>query len=207
MKSDPKIHHRLYASAQGRHSLRLQGYDYSQEGAYFVTIVTQGREALFGEVVNGEMRMNRYGEIVQKWWETIPEHFPNVETGAFGVMPNHVHGIVIIIDTRRGTVPVPRVGNTAQLGGEIPNWAGKTQFAGGETPPLRKPTLGQVIAYFKYQTTKEINKSKGGAVTKIWQRSFYDHILRNQHDLELTWLYIESNPAQWETDNENPAKR
>jgi len=182
---DPKIHH--------RRSIRLKGYDYSEVGAYFVTIVTQGRVALFGEVVNGEMRLNRYGEIVQKWWDDIPRHFPNVETGAFIVMPNHVHGIIMIGDDRRGTVPVPQEDGTTQKG--------------GETPPLQKPTLGQIVAYFKYQSTKEINAIEGGPVTKLWQRNYYEHIIRNQHDLELTWLYIESNPAQWETDDENPAKQ
>jgi len=177
MKFDPKIHHRC--------SIRLNGYDYTQAGAYFVTVVTQARESLFGEVAGGEMRLNRYGEIVLKWWDAIPEHFPNVETDAFVIMPNHVHGIIMIGDDRRGTGTVPQ---------------------GGEIPPLRKPTLGQIVAYFKYQSTKEINAMKGGPVTRLWQRNYYEHIIRNQQDLELTWLYVESNPAQWETDNENPAK-
>jgi len=185
---DPKIHH--------RHSIRLKGYDYSEAGAYFVTIVTQGRAALFGAVVNGEMRLNRYGEIVQKWWEDIPQHFANVETGVFVIMPNHVHGIIIISDGRRGTVPVPQEEETPKTGGETPK-------LGGETPPLRKPTLGKVVAYFKYQSTKEINALEGGPVTKLWQRNYYEHIIRNQHDLEQTWRYVEANPAQWDTDEEN----
>jgi putative transposase len=192
--SDPKIHHCPFglAQTQGRHSIRLKGYDYSQAGAYFVTIVTQGREALFGEVVDGKMRLNRYGKVVQKWWDIIPEHYPNIETGAFVVMPNHVHGIIVTGDDRRGTVPMPRDGDAPKLV--------------GETPPLREPTLGQVVAYFKYQSTKEINALQGGPGVKLWQRNFYDHIIRNQQDLELTWLYIESNPSQWYTDDENPAK-
>jgi len=131
MNFDPKIHY--------RRSIRLKGYDYTQARAYFVTIVTQGRAPLFGKVVKGEMRLNRYGEIVLKWWDAIPENFPNVETGAYVIMPNHVHGIIMIGDNRRGTVPVPQ-------GGEIPPRS-------GETPPLRKPTLGQIVAYFKYQST------------------------------------------------------
>jgi REP element-mobilizing transposase RayT len=188
-KFDPKIHH--------RQSIRLRGYDYSQAGLYFVTIVTQGRVALFGNVVDGKMRLSRFGEIAQKWWNAIPEHFPNVELGAFVIMPNHVHGIIMIGEDRRGTVPVPHVGEHHVMGGKTPQ-------PGGETPPLRGPTLGQIVAYFKYQTTKEINALKDGPVTKLWQRNFYDHIIRNQHDLELTWLYIETNPAQWETDDENP---
>jgi len=90
-----------------RRSIRLPGYDYSSEGAYYVTIVTQGRECLFGEIVDGEMRINEYGEIVQKWWNEIPIHFPNVQLGAFVMMPNHIHGIIFITTERRGEVVSP----------------------------------------------------------------------------------------------------
>ncbi len=86
-KFDPTKHH--------RRSIRLKGYDYASEGAYFVTIVTQGRECLFGEIINGEMHLSKYGEIVQKWWNEISLHFPNVETGAFIIMPNHIHGLFL----------------------------------------------------------------------------------------------------------------
>jgi putative transposase len=140
------------------------------------------------------MKLNRYGEIVQKWWDDIPVHFPNVETGAFIIMPNHVHGIIIITDDRRGTVPVPRVEDTSQQ-------------QGGETPPLRKPTLGQIVAYFKYKSTKEINVMDGGRIAKLWQRNYYEHIVRNEREMENIWNYIETNPAMWATDDENPAKR
>ena len=98
-KFDPQKHH--------RRSIRLKGYDYSSEGAYYVTIVTQGRECLFGEIVDGEMRINEYGEIVQKWWNEIPIHFPNVQLGAFVMMPNHIHGIIFITTERRGEVVSP----------------------------------------------------------------------------------------------------
>jgi REP element-mobilizing transposase RayT len=91
-KFDPQKHHRK--------SIRIKGYDYSSEGAYFVTIVTQGRAFLFGEIVDGEMHLNEYGEIVQKWWDEIPNHFPNVKLGAFIIMPNHVHGIIFITAER-----------------------------------------------------------------------------------------------------------
>lgn len=173
-KFDPQIHH--------RRSIRLKGYNYSLAGAYFVTVVTWHRESLFGEIVNGEMRLNKYGEIVQKWWNDIPVHFPSVETGAFVIMPNHVHGIILIME-RRGTVPVPKNGinmipvpdigtNTNPLSdGDISN---DTQ--GGETPPL--PTLGQIIAYFKYKSTKEMNLlDNTGTVTKFWQRNYVSHVL------------------------------
>jgi putative transposase len=117
-----------------------------------------------------------------------------VETGAFIIMPNHVHGIIIITDDRRGTVPVPRVEDTSQQ-------------QGGETPPLRKPTLGQIVAYFKYKSTKEINVMDSGRIAKLWQRNYYEHIVRNEREMENIWNYIETNPAMWATDDENPAKR
>jgi hypothetical protein len=106
-KFDPQKH--PFDHAQGRHrrSIRLQNYDYSQEGAYFVTIVTWQRECLLGQIVDKEMILSRYGEIVQKWWDEIPVHFLNVETGVFVIMPNHIHGIIYILDGR-GTVSVPK---------------------------------------------------------------------------------------------------
>jgi REP element-mobilizing transposase RayT len=197
-KFDPKIHH--------RQSIRLQGYDYSLSGAYFVTIVTWHREFLFGEIVNNEMELSRYGEIVQKWWGEIPIHFPNVETGAFVIMPNHVHGI-IFINERRGTVSVPR-DNQPLNKLETPN-SNETSEQGGETPPLRVirvPTLGQVVAYFKYQSTKELNTvENAGTVTKFWQRNYYEHVIRNESDLQNKTDYIEANPLLWNEDDENPA--
>jgi REP element-mobilizing transposase RayT len=183
VKFNPQKHH--------RRSIRLKGYDYSQAGAYFVTLVTWHREMMFGEVVNGEMMLNRTGEIVQKWWNEIPIHFSNVEIGAFAIVPNHVHGIIFIMD-RRGTVSVPNdnVCHHAQ---------------GGETPPLRMPTLGQIVAFFKYQSTKEMNLlNNTGTVTKFWQRNYYEHIIRNEKDLQNKTDYINANPLLWDEDDENP---
>ena len=193
VKFDSKIHH--------RRSIRLQGYDYSQVGAYLVTIVTWRREFLLGEIMNGEMRLSRYGEIIQKWWEEIPVHFSNVETGAFVIMPNHVHGIIFILDGR-GTVPVPKDDgeNPVLQNNKMPG-----VIQGGETPPLQVPTLGQIIAYFKYQSTKEMNGvENAGTVTKFWQRNYYEHVIRNEQDLQNKTDYIEANPLLWDEDGENP---
>ena len=197
-KFDPQKHH--------RRSIRLKDYDYSQEGAYYVTIVTLQRVFLFGEIVNKEMYLSAYGEIVQKWWEEIPVHFSNVETGAFVIMPNHVHGIIYIFEERRGTVSVPKddgeniISQNNDMSGEN---------LGGETPPLQMfngiPTLGQIVAYFKYQSTKEMNKADNtGTVTKFWQRNYYEHIIRNEKDLQNKTDYIEANPRMWDEDDENP---
>lgn len=184
---DPQKHH--------RRSIRLKGYDYAQAGACFVTIVTQGRVCLFGEVVNGEMVLNEYGKIVQKWWDDLSTHFPGIETGAFVIMPNHMHGVIIIVDDGRGAVPAP---------GFAP-----TKKQGGETPPLhRKPTLGQIVAYFKYKSTKEMNSmDTPGVITKFWQRNYYERIIRNEREMDAVWNYIENNPSTWADDNENPNER
>jgi putative transposase len=194
-KFDPQKHH--------RRSIRLQGYDYSQAGAYYVTIVVQGRDCLFGEVVNGEMHINAYGKIVKKWWDEIPIHFPNVELGAFVIMPNHVHGIIFITTKRRGEVLSPHDNpNDNNLDENVDG----TNQQGGETPPLRKPTLGQIVAYFKYQSTKEINRIETeNAITKFWQRNYYEHIIRSADEANRIHLYIDANPAQWDMDDENPS--
>jgi REP element-mobilizing transposase RayT len=203
-------------SEHHRRSIRLQGYDYSQTGAYFVTIVAWQRECLFGEIVNGEMKLNRMGQIAQKWWHEIPRHFPNVILGAFVIMPNHVHGIIIILADGRGAVPAPcnepnSNATTYPQKEEIIVAGNKTAEQdlslqrGGETPPLQRPALGQVVAYFKYQSTKEMNTLDGsGVVTKFWQRNYYEHIIRNEREMDNIWRYIEANPSAWEKDEENP---
>ena len=200
VKFDPQKHH--------RRSIRLLGYDYASASAYYVTIVAWQRECLFGEVVNKEMVLNRYGEIVQRWWDEIPFHFANVETGAFIVMPNHVHGIIVILNGR-GAVPAPEEhgANESFNNNDI-----SSEIQGRETPPLHQttsflqtPTLGQIVAYFKYKSTKEMNLlDNTDTVTKFWQRNYYEHIIRNATDLQNKTDYIESNPLLWDEDDENP---
>lgn len=150
------------------------------------------------------MRLNRVGEIVQKWWEEIPRHFSNVETAAFVIMPNHVHGIIFIVE-RRGTVPVPEEGGVNKILDENDM---TSEVMGGETPPLRTPTLGQIVAYFKYQSTKEMNLvDNTGTVTKLWQRNYYEHVIRDDKDLQNKTAYILANPLLWDEDDENPTHR
>jgi REP element-mobilizing transposase RayT len=163
------------------------------------------------------MKLNRMGQIVQKWWHEIPRHFPNVILSAFVIMPNHVHGIIIILADGRGAVPAPcndpdLIFTTSSQTQEIviaENEILQQDLSlqrGGETPPLHhRPTLGQVVAYFKYQSTKEMNLLDGlGVVTKFWQRNYYEHIIRNEREMDNIWRYIEANPSTWEKDEENP---
>jgi putative transposase len=193
-KFDPKIHH--------RRSIRLKEYDYAQAGGYYITIVTWQRECLFGEIVNGEMMLNNRGEIANACWREIANHFQNVELGAFVVMPNHVHGIIFIVD-RRGAVLAPEENGEDKISANN-KFIGKT--SGGETPPLRRPTLGQIMAYFKYQSTKRMNLlSNTGVTTKFWQRNYYEHVIRDEQDLQNKTEYIQANPLLWEQDDENPS--
>ena len=148
------------------------------------------------------MILNEYGVIVQKWWEEIPIHFPTVELGVFVIMPNHVHGIVFITTNRRGDVisPHDNPNNNIQ-----DSYVDETNNLDGETPPLRKPTLGQIVAYFKYQSTKEMNRIETDkAITKFWQRNYYEHIIRDEKDLQNKTNYINTNPSRWDEDDNNP---
>jgi putative transposase len=174
MKFDPKIHH--------RHSIRLKGYDYSQAGAYFVTLVTWQRECLFGEVVNEEMVLNQFGEIAAQTWQWLENQYPYIELGAWVVMPNHSHCILIIHDDGRGG---SRSAPTANI--------------------KRKP-LGGLIGAFKTVSTKQINLLRKTEGQMIWQRNYYEHIICNEREMENIWKYIESNPVMWNDDEENPAR-
>ena len=130
MKYNPEKHH--------RRSIRLKEYDYSAAGAYFITISAYNREPIFGEIVNGEMRLNECGRIAASCWDEIAVHFPNVELDAFIVMPNHVHGIIVIVVDGRGTAC--RAPTTEQFGKPVAN------------------SLPTIIRSFKSAATKRINK-------------------------------------------------
>jgi len=193
VKFDPQRHH--------RRSIRLPEYDYAQAGAYYVTIVAWHRECLFGEMVDKEMMLSRFGLVAKQQWEKLPNRFPNIELGAYMIMPNHIHGIISIAK-RRGTVPVPKKYGVNEISNDNDI---SSEIQGGETPPLRTPTLGQIVAYFKYQSTKEMNLlDDTGTVTKFWQRNYYEHVIRNETDLQNKTDYIEANPLLWDEDDENP---
>jgi putative transposase len=192
MKYDPDKHH--------RRSIRLQGYDYSQSGAYFVTICTHSRECLFGDIVGGEMRLNDAGTIVRDLWHKIPEHFPYTDIDEFVVMPNHAHGIIVIYHNDcRGEVSSPIVVSP------IPKTKkeGATPEGGG-TLPLQRRTLGQNVAYFKYRSSKQINQIRNTPGIPLWQRNYYEHIIRSEEEMNRIRKYIIDNPAKWVEDENNP---
>jgi REP element-mobilizing transposase RayT len=173
MKYDPDVHH--------RHSIRLKGYDYSSAGAYFVTLVAWQRGMLFGDVIDEKAVLNELGEIVADKWQWLETQYSYVELGAWIVMPNHFHGILVIHENGRG-------GSRS-----------------APTPIQRKP-LGGLIGAFKTVSTKYINLLRGTEGQVVWQRNYYEHIIRNEREMDRITRYIESNPSRWAEDEENPIR-
>jgi REP element-mobilizing transposase RayT len=203
MNFDPAEHH--------RRSIRLHGYDYSQAGVYFVTVVTQNRACLFGEIAGREMRLNAAGQIVQEEWRRVGQRFPNIQLGAFVVMPNHIHGILTI-----RAVGATRPGQTSapSTTGTVPN---EVSFDHGGSPlpgngvtarPNGPPTgsVSAIVGQFKSRVTKRLWANPGLLRTPIWQRNYYEHIIRSEDEYKHIHLYIEANPINWVNDNENPER-
>ncbi len=183
-----------------RRSIRLPGADYSVPGFYFVTACILNREWLFGEVVDAQMRLSELGKVVQNCWDALPNYFVNCVIDEFQIMPNHVHGIIGIVERRGGVSPPWQNGKFSGS-----HWADGANGGGGETPPLpsirTNPTLGQIVGYFKYQTTKIYNADVTNEIKiKIWQRNYFEHIIRDQKSLERIRVYIRSNPFNWQMD-------
>jgi len=180
-----------------RRSIRLKGYDYTQPGAYFVTICTRDREPLLGRVVDGHMVLNACGEMVRACWREIPDHFPHVALDAFVVMPNHVHGILWIVGDVGARHAVPL--HNAE---PMPN---QEQF--GKPVPGSIPTI---IRAFKSAVTRRINEHRGTPGAPVWQRNYYEHIIRTtvgahgRSPLDAIRRYIAENPLRWYLDGENP---
>ncbi len=162
MPFNPDIHKRK--------SIRLRGYDYSQNGAYFVTICTHNRECLFGNIANGKMQLNDTGKTIERVWNELPNHYANIKLDQSIIMPNHLHGIVVI----------------------------------GRGEACLAPTLGNIIGSFKSAATKQINIMRNHPGQKLWQRNYYEHIIRNEVDLNRVQQYINSNPLTWDLDSLHP---
>lgn len=202
-----------------RRSIRLPGYDYSQAGAYFVTICTQNRECLFGDIVNREMVLHSAGRMVETVWNELPKFYPHVSTDAFQIMPNHIHGIVVI--TRSDAVSSVGAGPRACPVVGQPRENGRSRDVGqprGVAPTAAKSTIGHTLSLpdivhrFKTMTTKRYAdgvKQHGwpSFPGKLWQRNYYEHIIRDENDMARIREYITNNPAQWDTDRENPMAR
>jgi putative transposase len=166
-----------------RRSLRLPGYDYSQAGAYFITACVHNRAMLFGEVIAGDVQLNELGTIVQKTWDDLPTHYRGIELDAFIVMPNHVHGIIILPDAseRRHAIPEIVRGFKTFSARCVNERARIGVYSGAGS----KPALGPQARNLR------------------WQRGYYEHVIRNEKALDRIRAYIANNPARWADDPEN----
>ena len=174
-------------------STRLPGYDYSQNGMYFVTICARGQECFFGEVKNGKMILNEIGKIADRFWREIPKHFPFIKLDVHQIMPNHLHGNLEIIDAppRRDAINRASTGNRVSTGGIT-----------GKYNPMGKNSLGEIIRWYKGRCKFEINKQLN-SVGFSWQSRFYDRVIRNGTELQKIREYIINNPKMWERDRNN----
>ena len=183
-------------AALHRRSIRLPGYDYTQSGAYFVTLLTQGRLCRFGNIVNGEMRLNDVGKIAAQSWVWLEQQYPYVKLDEWVIMPNHFHGIIWItndIPGRGGSRTAPTTTNT--------------QTFDDETVVKSQKPLGRLIGAFKTVSTKQINMLNNTPGMPLWQRNYYEHVIRSDDDLHRIRQYIRNNPLRWALDRENPLHR
>jgi len=186
MKYNPDVHH--------RRSIRLKGYDYAQVGACFLTLCAHHRERLFGDIAEGRMHLNAAGETAVRCWHEIPAHFPHVRLDAFVVMPNHVHGILGIEDIGKT--------NRAKDFSPLPRRTTIRETNAKQQPLGTSKTLGSVVRGFKIGMTKWMRKNT--SVSEVWQRNYWEHVIRDESEMNRIREYIVTNPSKWETDRLNP---
>jgi REP element-mobilizing transposase RayT len=227
MKYNPEMHH--------RRSIRLKDYDYSQTGAYFVTICTQNKEYLFGNVINGEMSLNDAGRIVASAWNDLPGHNDNILLDVFSIMPNHFHGIILIVgagskpalvsadntyqtvENRAGSKPAfvsadntyqtveNRVGSKPALVSADNTYQTVENRVGLEPAPtnptmMKQTGLPEIVRQFKTFSARRINRIRNMSGVPVWQRNYYEHIIRNEPEINKIREYIANNPLNWEID-------
>lgn len=161
-----------------RKQIRLKGYDYSQNGYYFVTICTQDKGNVLGGIQEDNMKLSQIGSMVEEWWLELANKYPNIKLYEYILMPNHIHGI-IEIETVGAGFPRPKI----ELGREN-----------------RAPTLGNMIAYFKYQSTKDCRSLGYMKFDKLWQRNYFERVVRSEQELSNIREYIVENPKNWKKD-------
>ncbi len=221
---NPAIHH--------RRSIRLPGYDYTRPGAYFVTLCVQDRRCVLGEIRRGAMVFSEWGRIVAQTWTWLRDQYPYVALDVWVVMPNHFHGIIVLTDDVRGMgASVAGVGTSvagvgaffARVGASVVDVGASVAGVGAsvvdvgarrdaplrydapqpDAPPIKRKPLGQLIGAFKTVSTKHINAMQGTPGTRFWQRDYYEHIVRDERDLERIRRYIINNPRRWQEDRDN----
>jgi REP element-mobilizing transposase RayT len=204
---DPRKHH--------RRSIRLPGYDYRSPGAYFVTVCVRQGDCLLGEVVDGQMQLSAWGQVADRQWRRIPQHFSHVQLDEWVVMPNHVHGILIItgrVGVGRGEASTPTP--TSPSGQSPPTNLPVVSGFGRDASPLQGTvalpngaaagSLGAIVGNWKSVTTRRINRMRHTPGVPFWQRNYWEHIIRTEDALHRIRAYIRSNPARWAEDQLHP---
>jgi putative transposase len=203
MKYNREKHH--------RRSIRLKGYDYSSVGSYFITICAYQRECLFGEIIDGRMQLNRFGQIVQLHWQNLPKHHHRLQLGESVVMPNHMHGILILKDNRdvfddRNDVVGAGFADDLSLSIEdLPTKPAPT----GNLMVTQHCGISEIIRGFKTFSARRINQIRHTRGFHVWQRNYYEHIIRDESSFQKICQYIQTNPISWEIDQlhpDNPSK-
>ena len=213
MKYDPRRHQ--------RRSIRLKGYDYSLPGAYFVTVCIYQGECLLGEIDQGEMLINELGQFVIRVWKDLPDHYPHVILDAFCVMPNHFHGIIILSDVYGGGgidqgvegvegesqtrpyKPRPYKPRPSEARPDEPRSYQPTA-SDSTPPPQKRHGLPEIVRALKTFSARLINQRRDTQGVPVWQRNYYERIVRNEHELNTIRQYIDENPMNWEMDMDNP---
>jgi putative transposase len=181
---------RLAAGETSRRSIRLGGYDYSYPGAYFVTVCAARRGLLFGWISDSRVIENANARIVRDCWLDLPNHYPHVSLDTFVVMPDHIHAIIVLLDThkvgdvRAGLKPAPTDGDAVEDAGV-------------------RHGLPEIVRALKTYSARRINATRGTPGASVWQRGYYERSVRNERELDLTRKYITSNPRNWRTDREH----
>ncbi|MBE7441551.1 MAG: hypothetical protein HS119_03765 [Flavobacteriales bacterium] len=187
-KYNPNIHHRK--------SIRLKEYNYSQAGLYFITICCQNRICRFGNVVDGEMMLNEFGIVAYNEWVKLSERFSNFELDVFQIMPNHMHGIILLNDISVGAGVNPAQNDLYTQNDGKPN-------DNNRTTARVAPTVSNIVGAYKSLVANgclDIFKSQNETMGKLWQRNYYEHIIRNEQSYQTIAEYIINNPAKWADD-------
>ena len=187
-----------------RRSVRLKGYDYSQPGAYFVTTVIQGREPILGTIVDGAMYLSKLGQIVHEAWVDLPRHYTHIQLDEFCIMPNHVHGIIIILERVDRDKLRRRGGSHLSANASLPegDFSSEGCLPAQKTRPYDRYSLSEYIRAFKSFSARRINVLRKTPGLPVWQRNYYEHIIRNERELGHIRAYITANPACWQEDEE-----
>ncbi|HON78164.1 MAG TPA: transposase [Spirochaetota bacterium] len=197
---NPDIHH--------RRSIRKKGYDYSGPGVYYITICSHNQERLFGTVEKNCMVLNGYGEIVRRTWYDLLNHVGGITLDAFVVMPNHFHGIIIIGDIDVGTEISDVVGNSSDVRAGLEPAPTESMSSTGITVPIspKLPTppkqhgLPEIVRQLKTFSARRINQMRGTPGVPVWQRNYYERIIRDDIELYHVRQYIMNNPKNWKSD-------